>query len=40
VYDRLDVKLDEFGESFYNDKIPPVITELEKNGQVQHEDGW
>ena len=28
VYDRLDVHLQEFGESYYNDMIPPTIDEL------------
>lgn len=29
IYDRLDVTLDEYGESFYQDKIPALIEELE-----------
>lgn len=39
VYDRLDVTVYECGESFYNDKIPPVIDEFEKAGLVRIEEG-
>lgn len=39
VYDRLDITVYECGESFYNDKIPPVIEEFEKAGLVKIEEG-
>ena len=39
VYDRLDITVYECGESFYNDKIPPVIDEFEKAGLVKIEEG-
>ncbi|KAL7468659.1 hypothetical protein ACHAXS_008895 [Conticribra weissflogii] len=39
VYDRLDITVEECGESFYNDKIPPVIDEFEKKGLIKVEDG-
>ena len=39
VYKRLDVTLKEKGESFYNDKIPPVIQEFENAGMIKIEEG-
>ncbi|OEU18420.1 arginyl-tRNA synthetase [Fragilariopsis cylindrus CCMP1102] len=39
IYDRLDVTIEEYGESFYNDKIPPVIEEFEKAGTLSIEEG-
>eukprot|EP00533_Pseudo-nitzschia_delicatissima_P003264 CAMPEP_0116104384 /NCGR_PEP_ID=MMETSP0327-20121206/14424_1 /TAXON_ID=44447 /ORGANISM="Pseudo-nitzschia delicatissima, Strain B596" /LENGTH=829 /DNA_ID=CAMNT_0003596627 /DNA_START=40 /DNA_END=2529 /DNA_ORIENTATION=+ len=39
VYDRLDVTVEEYGESFYNDKIPPVIEEFQKAGLLSIEEG-
>ena len=39
IYDRLDVTINEFGESFYNDKIPPVIDEFNKAGILKIEEG-
>lgn len=39
VYDRLDVTVEEYGESFYNDKIPPVIEEFNKAGLLSIEEG-
>ena len=39
VYDRLGVTVQECGESFYNEKIPPVIEEFEKAGMIQLEKG-
>jgi arginyl-tRNA synthetase len=39
VYDRLDVKLYEYGESFYNEMIPPVIGEFDKAGKLSIEEG-
>lgn len=39
VYTRLDVTTHECGESFYNDKIPAVIQEFDKNGMISIEEG-
>ncbi len=39
VYKRLDISLDECGESFYNDKIPPVIKELEEKDLIETSNG-
>ncbi|KAL7517532.1 hypothetical protein ACHAWX_002451 [Stephanocyclus meneghinianus] len=39
VYDRLDITVEECGESFYNDKIPPVIQEFERKGLISVEEG-
>ena len=39
VYNRLDVTLTEKGESFYNEKIPPVIVEFDQAGLVSVEEG-
>jgi arginyl-tRNA synthetase len=39
VYDRLDVTVYECGESFYNEKIPPVIDEFNKAGKIRIEEG-
>jgi arginyl-tRNA synthetase len=39
VYDRLDITVEECGESFYNDKIPSVIEEFEKAGLITIEEG-
>ncbi|CAB9513415.1 Arginine--tRNA ligase [Seminavis robusta] len=39
VYNRLDVTLEEKGESFYNDKIPAVIQEFDQAGLVKIEEG-
>ena len=39
VYDALDVKLTEYGESFYNPMIPGAIEELQKLGLVEEENG-
>lgn len=39
VYKRLDITLEECGESFYNNKIPAVIEEFEKSGLIASEDG-
>jgi len=39
VYKRLDITLDECGESFYNDKIPAVIDEIDKLGKISIEEG-
>jgi arginyl-tRNA synthetase len=39
VYSRLDVTVEECGESFYNAKIPPVIEEFIKAGKIKIEEG-
>lgn len=39
VYNRLDVDVTEKGESFYNEKIPPVIEEFDKAGLISVEEG-
>ena len=39
VYKRLDITIEECGESFYNDKIPPVIEEFNKAGLLKVEEG-
>lgn len=39
VYDRLDVTVFEYGESFYNDKIPAVVDEFDKAGKLRIEEG-
>lgn len=38
IYDRLDVKLEEVGESFYNPMLRPMIEELREKG-ISQEDG-
>ncbi|HEX5597307.1 MAG TPA: arginine--tRNA ligase [Micromonosporaceae bacterium] len=42
VYDRLDVRLtneDFIGESFYNDRLRPVVEELDRLGLLRESDG-
>jgi arginyl-tRNA synthetase len=39
VYDRLSVSIDEYGESFYNSRIPKVIEEFTEKGLVKVEEG-
>lgn len=40
VYDRLGVTFDSYaGESFYNDKMKPVLDELERDGLLEESDG-
>ena len=39
MYKRLDITVEECGESFYNDKIPPVIKEFEDAGLISVEEG-
>jgi len=39
VYKRLDITIEECGESFYNDKIASVIEECEKAGHISVEKG-
>ena len=40
IYDRLGIKFDSYaGESFYNDKMQPVIDELESKGLLTESEG-
>ena len=39
IYDRLDIKLKEVGESFYNDQIPPLVKKLQDEGFVVEDKG-
>lgn len=40
IYDQLDIKFDSYaGESFYNDKMAPVIEELDEKGLLKTSDG-
>ena len=40
IYDELDIKFDSYaGESFYNDKMQPVIDELEEKGLLKTSQG-
>lgn len=40
IYDELDVRFDSYaGESFYNDKMQPVIDELEEKGLLKTSEG-
>lgn len=39
IYDLLDIKLVERGESFYNDQLAPVVDELEKMKLIHVSDG-
>ncbi|KAL9184247.1 hypothetical protein ACHAXT_002333 [Thalassiosira profunda] len=39
VYNRLDITVEECGESFYNDKIPPVVDEFLERGMLSVEEG-
>ncbi|KAL7545473.1 hypothetical protein ACHAWF_008821 [Thalassiosira exigua] len=39
VYNRLDIRVTECGESFYNPMIPPVIEELTQRGFLRVEEG-
>lgn len=39
VYKRLDITIEECGESFYNDKIAPVIEEIDGKGKIRIEEG-
>ncbi|MFW5780010.1 MAG: arginine--tRNA ligase [Bacillota bacterium] len=40
TYERLDVKFDSYnGEAFYNDKMQPVLDELEEKGLLEESDG-
>jgi len=37
IYNRLDISVKEFGESFYNPFIPKVIEELEAKGLIKED---
>jgi len=39
IYDRLDVELEERGESHYNDLIAPLVKEIEDRGIIKKVDG-
>jgi arginyl-tRNA synthetase len=39
IYQRLDIKNNEYGESFYNPMIPDVLKELEEKGLVKLDKG-
>lgn len=39
IYDFLDVKLTERGESYYNEMLPRVIEDYEKKGMIEVSDG-
>ncbi|MBS0615111.1 MAG: arginine--tRNA ligase [Verrucomicrobia bacterium] len=39
IYDLLDVKIEERGESFYNPVLPAVVTDLEKRGMITLSEG-
>jgi arginyl-tRNA synthetase len=39
IYDRLDIQLEERGESFYNDALASVVNDLDTLGLLQEDDG-
>ncbi|MFN0064949.1 MAG: arginine--tRNA ligase [Chlamydiales bacterium] len=39
VYDILDIKLEERGESFYNPELPKIVADLEKKGLITVSEG-
>lgn len=39
LYDRMDIRLEEVGESFYNPLLKPLIAELQKTGHIVESDG-
>ncbi|TRY51530.1 Arginine-tRNA ligase [Cryptosporidium tyzzeri] len=39
IYDRLGIRLEEFGESYYNDMIPGVIKMLDEKGILKLDNG-
>jgi len=39
IYNRLNIVNNEYGESFYNDMIPPLVERLEKDGVIVEDDG-
>ena len=39
IYDRMDIKLEEVGESFYNPMLKPLVTELVDKKMAVESDG-
>jgi arginyl-tRNA synthetase len=39
IYDRLDIEIEERGESYYNDMIPETLEELDQLGLIEESDG-
>jgi len=39
IYKRLDITNNEYGESFYNDMIPPLVKKLEEEGIIVEDQG-
>ncbi len=39
IYDRLDVRLEDRGESFYRDMLPDIVRQFEKKGLAKESDG-
>jgi arginyl-tRNA synthetase len=39
IYERLDITIEEFGESFYNPFLKPMIDELEQQGFIKEDKG-
>lgn len=39
IYDLLDIRITERGESFYNPKLPGIVTDLESKGLITLSDG-
>lgn len=39
IYERLDITVEPYGESYYNDKIPTVLTILEEKKLTKVDDG-
>lgn len=39
IYDRLDIDVEEYGESYYNDLIPGVLKELEEKKLTKIDQG-
>ena len=39
IYNRLDIRLDPVGESFYQKKMEELVPELEAAGHLQHSEG-
>lgn len=39
IYERLGVKVDEYGESFYNPMLPGIVKECEEKGIVKEDKG-
>lgn len=39
IYERLEIKIEEVGESFYNPLLKPLIDELEQKGVLTLDNG-